>query len=402
VTFVDNATGTATLAGTPAAGTAGSYPITITAANGIGTNATQSFTLTVDQAPAITSANSATFTAGTAGSFAVTTTGYPAATITDSGAVPKGTTFTDANGTATIAGTPTVAGTYTLSLTAANATSPNATQSLVLTVLAAGGPTITSTATDTATVGTALTPSFKVTTSGTPAPSLTKTGGLPAGVIFTNNANGTATISGTPTAGGVFTLTITAKNTLGSAIQTFTLTVNQVPKITSAATTTAKVATALSFTVKTTGYPVAAITESGTLPAGVAFADNANGTATISGTPTAGGVFTLKITAKNSAGTSTAQTFTLTVSQVPKITSAATATATVGTALSFTVKTSGYPAPAITESGALPGGVTFTNNGNGTATITGTPTASGTFALALTAKNSLGTATQTLTIRVRA
>jgi hypothetical protein len=125
------------------------------------------------------------------------------------------------------------------------------------------------------------------------------------------------------------------------------------------------------------------------------------GTATISGTPTAGGVFTLKITAKNNAGTSTAQTFTLTVSQAPKITSAATTTATVGTALSFTVKTSGYPAPAITESGALPGGVTFTD-ANGTATIAGTPTASGTFTLALTANNSLGTATQTLTIRVRA
>jgi hypothetical protein len=101
------------------------------------------------------------------------------------------------------------------------------------------------------------------------------------------------------------------------------------------------------------------------------------------------------------AGTSTAQTFTLTVSQAPKITSAATTTATIGTALSFTVKTSGYPAPTITESGALPAGVTFTN-ANGTATITRTPTTSGTFTLALTANNSLGTATQTLTIRVRA
>ncbi len=37
-----------------------------------GTPATQSFTLTVNQAPAITSANSTTFTVGTAGSFTVT------------------------------------------------------------------------------------------------------------------------------------------------------------------------------------------------------------------------------------------------------------------------------------------------------------------------------------------
>ena len=62
VTFVDNGDGTATLAGTPAAGTGGTYPLTITAANGVLPDATQSFTLTVDQAPAITSADSTTFT----------------------------------------------------------------------------------------------------------------------------------------------------------------------------------------------------------------------------------------------------------------------------------------------------------------------------------------------------
>ena len=60
MTFTDNGNGTATLAGTPAAGTSGSYPITITAANGVSPNATQSFTLTVNPAlaaPVITSAS---------------------------------------------------------------------------------------------------------------------------------------------------------------------------------------------------------------------------------------------------------------------------------------------------------------------------------------------------------
>ena len=51
MTFADNDNGTATLAGTPAAGTGGTYPLTITAANGVGPDATQSFTLTVNQAP---------------------------------------------------------------------------------------------------------------------------------------------------------------------------------------------------------------------------------------------------------------------------------------------------------------------------------------------------------------
>ena len=64
VTFVDNGNGTGTLAGTPAAGTGGTYPLTFTATNSEG-SATQSFTLTVTGAPAFTSAASATFTVGT-------------------------------------------------------------------------------------------------------------------------------------------------------------------------------------------------------------------------------------------------------------------------------------------------------------------------------------------------
>ncbi len=58
--------------GTPAAGTSGAYSLTITAPNGISPDASQSFTLTVDPAPAITSADSTTFVEGQAGTFTVT------------------------------------------------------------------------------------------------------------------------------------------------------------------------------------------------------------------------------------------------------------------------------------------------------------------------------------------
>src|SRR5207302_838656 len=57
-------TTTGVLSGTPAAGTSGTYPLTFTASNGVGSNATQSFTLTVNQAPAVTSGTSTTFTVG--------------------------------------------------------------------------------------------------------------------------------------------------------------------------------------------------------------------------------------------------------------------------------------------------------------------------------------------------
>ncbi len=146
VTFTNNNDGTATIAGTPSAATGGTYPITITANNGIAPNATQSFTLSVNQAPAITSANNVTFQTGVAGTFTVTTTGFPtnaAMAITETGALPAGVTFTNNNnGTATLAGTPSAGGTFPITITANNGVTPNATQSFTLTVNAP--PAITS------------------------------------------------------------------------------------------------------------------------------------------------------------------------------------------------------------------------------------------------------------------
>jgi uncharacterized delta-60 repeat protein len=142
VTFVNNNDGTATLAGTPNAGTGGNYSITITANNGVSPNATQSFTLTVNQPPAITSPNNITFTRSVPGTFLVTTTGFPTGAnmaITQSGALPAGVTFTNNNnGSATLGGTPgaDTAGAYPLLITANNGVMPSATQNFTLTVVA--------------------------------------------------------------------------------------------------------------------------------------------------------------------------------------------------------------------------------------------------------------------------
>ena len=85
----------------------------------------------------------------------------------------------------------------------------------------------------------------------------------------------------------------------------------------------------------------------------------------------------------------------------PAITSGATATSNVGAAFSYTVTATGTPTPAITETGALPSGVTFTDNGNGTATIAGTPAtgSGGSYPITITASNGVGTAaTQSFTL----
>jgi hypothetical protein len=82
------------------------------------------------EAPSITSANSTTCTEGTAGSFPVAVTGTPPPTITESGALPDGVTFSGF----LLSGTPTETGTFPLVFTAKNGVLPNATQNFTLTV----------------------------------------------------------------------------------------------------------------------------------------------------------------------------------------------------------------------------------------------------------------------------
>jgi hypothetical protein len=72
VSFTDNGDGTATLAGTPDPGTGGIYPLVFHADDGVNPVVDQNFTLTVNDAPAITSANSATFDVGVSSTFTVT------------------------------------------------------------------------------------------------------------------------------------------------------------------------------------------------------------------------------------------------------------------------------------------------------------------------------------------
>jgi beta-glucosidase len=139
VTFTDNGNGTATIAGTPTDPVGTTFPITITAHNAVSSDATQAFTLTVGKAAAITSPASATFTIGVAKTVTVTTTGSPTATLTESGRLPSGLTFTDnKNGTASISGTAAAGtdGTSAITITANNGLGTAATQSFSLTVLA--------------------------------------------------------------------------------------------------------------------------------------------------------------------------------------------------------------------------------------------------------------------------
>jgi hypothetical protein len=408
VTFTDNSDGTATLAGTPTGNVGGTYTFTITDHNAAGADATQAFTLTVDQAPAVISANTTTFVAGQAGSFTVKTAGFPLVALADGGfALPTGVAFTDnGDGTGTLAGTPAgnVGGPYAFTITAGNGIGSNATQAFTLIVDRA--PSITSLAAVTFLAGNSGT--FNVTTTaGYPtATSLSASGDLPAGIMLTDNGDGTGTLAGTPAAnaGGSYPLTITAHNGAGNdTSQPFTLTIDQGAAVTSANHLIWTVDTPSVFTLHTSGFPTPSLQATG-LPGNVSFTDNGDGTATLAGTvpASAQGIYSLTVTAHNGIGSDFVQTFTLTAGTTPAVTSADATTFTVGVASTFTVKTSGFPAAALSEAHALPSGVSFTDNGNGTATLAGTPAAgtAGSYPLIVTADNGTTKASQPFALTV--
>ncbi len=310
VTFVDNDNGTATISGNPKASQGGTYVLTVMASSDQGT-ATQTFTLVVNQTPTVTSHASTTFSAGVSGTFTVTADGYPAPALAYIGALPTGVTLADnGDGTATISGTPATGGSYPILVTATNVVG-SVSQSLTISV---DQPVvITSSPGTTITAGTAMAP-FTVTTTGFPVPSLTRKGALPSGVTFTDNHDGTATISGVPkaTQGGNYTVTVAAANDLGTVTQTFTIVVDEAPIVTSHASAAFTAGDFGTFTVTTDGFPAAALSETGALPAGISFTDNGDGTATIAGIPATGGSYPIVITAANGFG-SVSESFTLKV-----------------------------------------------------------------------------------------
>ena len=158
---------TGIFSGTPAAGTAGNYPISLTAHNGIGTDGTQNFTLTVVQgsiAPSINSPANVSFFAGTLSSFMVTASGSPTPTLSQTGTLPTGVTFNSSTGI--LSGTPGsgTGGTYPLAFKAANGIGTDATQNFTLTVNSA--PVITTKPSDQV-VAAGQTATFMVAVTGT-------------------------------------------------------------------------------------------------------------------------------------------------------------------------------------------------------------------------------------------
>ncbi|HTZ08802.1 MAG TPA: Ig domain-containing protein, partial [Acidimicrobiales bacterium] len=411
VTFSADPDGTATLSGTPVQG--GVFPLTMTASDGA-SSATQTFTLQVGTAPAISSPSTASFSTGVAGSFQVVATGSPTPSISlVNGTLPAGLALSS---TGKLVGTPaaTSSGTYPITVQASDGIAPPASQAV--TVVVDGPPTLTSGATAGFAVGAHA--SFAITTRAAPAATVTESGALVPGLSFTATGGGDAVIAGTPLSAADFSVTIRATNAYGSTVQTLVIEIGaraQAPAFTSPASDQFVVAVWRTFQFTTTGQPAPTFSiASGSLPtelttSGLVTELTLSPTGLLSGWPgwSSAGVYRFVVEADNGVGAPAFQDFTLTVAEggevgisggsgvssalgpIPGL-SESTAQAVLGQPFDLAVQGSGLPTPRFTTTGTLPPGTTFTDNGNGTATVAGTPTSGGTFYFYVGASNVVG------------
>ncbi len=223
--------------------------------------------------------------------------------------LPAGVSAVWSSGVITISGTPTVSGnfTYTIPLLGGCGT-VNATGTITVrpenTVSAASSsPTLC--------INTPLTPITHATTGATAIGTPT---GLPAGVTAAW-LSGVITISGTPTAPGVFTYTIPLTGGCGTVSATGTITVAPENTVSAASSSpTLCINTPLTPITHTTTGATGIGTPTG-LPAGVTAVWSSD-VITISGTPTASGVFTYTIPLTGGCGNVSA-TGTIRVNPLP-------------------------------------------------------------------------------------
>jgi Putative Ig domain len=378
-------TSTGLISGTPT--TAGTYSVTISATNSGGTGSA-TLTLTIKPPPpVITSSLTATGTVGVAFSYQITASNSP--TSFNATGLPSGLTVNTSTGL--ISGTP-AAGTdagspYSVTISATNS-GGTGTATLTITILS-GAPVITSSTTASGTVCNAF--SYQITATNNPT-SYGATG-LPAGLTVNTS---TGVISGTPTAPGTFTVTISATNSKGTGSATLTITISPPapPVITSAATATGQVGVAFTYQVVASNCPTS-YNATG-LPSGLSVNTS---TGAISGTPAAGtdagSPYNVTISATNSGGTGSA-TLTVTIKPAkPVITSSLTATGQVGVAFSYQITATNNPTSF--NATGLPAGLSVNTS---TGLISGTPTTAGTSSVTISATNAGGTGSATLVITI--
>jgi hypothetical protein len=334
-----------TIAGTTIVGSptsAGTTKVIIVAtADGL-TGPGQELTFTIAPAanvPIVNSNGSATGTVGQTFSYQITATNGPLTgySLSPRSTLPAGLSFNGTTGV--IFGVPSAptSNPVIVDMLASNASGASSAKELAITIVAPPtAPVIANAgATVVGRVGVALT-AYQISASETPTAYAAT--GLPAGVVLSGT---TGLITGTPTASGTFTAQVSAGNAAAgfgpSAPLFFTIAASAAaPVIGGTAPSAGRVGTAFSYQIVASNSP-SSYALTGTLPAGLALNSS---TGLIFGTPTEPGLFSISVTASNDGGTSLPQSFPINIQAAqtaPVITSAATATATVGQAFVYDI-----------------------------------------------------------------
>ncbi|WP_159845760.1 putative Ig domain-containing protein [Brevundimonas sp. G8] len=368
----------------------GTVNIRVTAAGGTSAVAAAN-QYTYLPAPTVTAISPTSGPAGGGTTVILTGTNFTGATAVTFGAT-SATGFTVNSATQVTATAPAGTGTVDVRVTTGGGTSATSAADQ-FTYVAAPTITVSPATLPNASVGVAY--SQTVTAGGGTAPYsyAVTAGALPTGMIL---SAGGGVLSGTPTAGGSFTFTLTATDSSQggggpfSGSRAYTLTVAAATITLSPTTLPAGgVGSAYSQTIAANGgaAPYSYAVTAGALPAGMTLASNG----ALSGTPSSGGSFTFTVTATDSSTGSGpysgSRAYTLSIAApTVTLTPATLPAATTGAAYSQTVTAGGGVAPysyAVTA-GALPAGVTLGASG----VVSGTPTAGGTFNFTITATDS--------------
>ena len=290
------------------------------------------------------------------------------------GTLPAGLTLAS---NCVISGTPTTASTSTVTVQAADASSPANMTSGQVSLTVAPSPLSLSLGTLPAGVtGKPYTSTVGVMGGTDPYSCSIIAGTLQAGLTLGSNC----VVTGTPTAAGTSTVTVKATDSANPANSTtgqVNLTIANTPaSLMLGALLGGNVGTPYSATLGVTGgsAPYTCSVSAGSLPAGLTLASNC----LVSGTPTTAGTSTVTVQAADSANpvTNTAGEVTLTISAtLDSLTLGTLPAGTTGTPYSATLGVTGGTAPytcSIT-SGTLPAGLTLAGN----CQVSGTPTISG-------------------------
>lgn len=282
------------LSGTPTS--AGTWQVTLRAANAIGVGEKTLNIMIAGQAPVITSPETATGTQGSPFTYQGTASNSPTSWSFADGSLPPGLSLNGATGR--ISGTPTSGGTFHSFLL--RATNANGTgEKRVTIIINPAAPVITSAGSAQGTVGSPFT--YQATAINNPTVWATS-GTFPPGLSWDGS---TRRITGTPTSAGTWTITIIASNTTGSGNKRVTITIApaaNIPVITNNINVgnSGVVGTPFRFDITASNSPTS-YSISLPIPGLTLNPDNGR----LSGIPTSSGNWTRVLRATNASGTGT-------------------------------------------------------------------------------------------------